>query len=170
MVRCNDRLERRSGGWPDFTDIVFQSQRAVLLDLAAVLPLKAMPCATHLLEALNFVLRCRSFRDEWIWAQIDTSFLPRQWRLRVRDKSKSERYHRRHLEIAVCFALSKALKSGDVYVPGSCSYGAYIDTLFPVEKEPQAVADYLQERGLPPDGAQLSDSLRDWLSLAICGL
>jgi len=167
---CSDRLHHRSAGWPAFTEALFRSQRAVLLDLADVLPLKAMPCAANLLEALDLVLSYRSDRDEWIWAEIDTSFLPRQWRSRVRAESKSERYHRRRLEIAVCFAVAKALKSGDVYVPGSCSYGAYTDSLFPVETEPQAVADYLHERGLPADGARFTNTLRDWLSLAIRGL
>ena len=107
MARCSDRLQHRSGGWPAFTDTVFRSQRAVLLDLIDVLPLKAMPGADNLLEALNLVVSCRSYREEWVQAQIDTSFLPRQWRKRVRGESKSELYHRRNLEIAVCFALAK---------------------------------------------------------------
>ncbi len=89
----------------------------MLLDLAEVLPLKAMPGADNLLEALDLVLNCRSYREESVQAQIDTSFLPRQWRTRVRGESTSELYHRRNLEIVMCFALAKALKSGDIEDP-----------------------------------------------------
>ena len=64
----------------------------------------------------------------------------------------------------------KALKSGDIHVPGSCSYGAYTEYLYPIETEPQAVANYLHDRGLPPDGKQFAGTLRDWLSRAIRGL
>jgi hypothetical protein len=106
----------------------------------------------------------------WIEVKIDSSFLPRQWRPRVRGESKSELHHRRNLEIAVCFALAKALKSGDIYVPGSCSYGAYTERLYPIETKPQVVADYLRDRDLPPNGEQFRSKLQGWLSRAISGL
>lgn len=166
MARCKDRLQHRSGGWRAFTEKGFRSQRAVLMNLAEILPLKAMPGMSNLLQALDLVVMCRSDRDAWIWAEIDTSFLDRQWRPLVCDADEANVYCRRQLEIAVFFELSDALTSSDVCVPGSRSYGAYTEHLFPIESEPQAVTNYLSARGLPNDGQEFTNSLRQWLQCA----
>jgi TnpA family transposase len=133
------------------------------MDLGEVLPLKAMPGSQCLLEAFNRIVAWRSYREEWIKTDLDTAFLSRGWQPHVYDPDEPDVYNRRILEVAVFFELADALQSGEVYVPGSRSYGAYTDHLYPIESDPQAVATYLQGRGLPDNADGFVTELRGWL-------
>lgn len=170
LESCRNRLRHRSGGWFAFTAPGFRAQRSALMNLAEVLPLEAMAGASDLLYALKVVVACRSDRDTWIRADLDPTCLSRHWRARVRHHEFRDVYHRRTLEIAVFFELADALRSGDIYVPGSCSFGAYTEHLYPIEAERLAVQKYLKERGLPDDGPAFVGSLRGWLTRSIYGL
>jgi hypothetical protein len=172
VKRCEARLEHRVRDWRPFARKHFLNRRAALMDLAEVLPLKAMPGSTDLLRALRLIVSLRSERTEWIDVRpkLDISFLPRSWHKHISDPDEPDILNRRILEVAVFLELAEALQSGEIYVPGSCNYDSYTDSLYPIESDPQAVSAYLKARGLPDNAEAFVTKLRDWLDRHIRGI
>ena len=123
--RCEARLKYRMRDWRPFARKHFVNRRAALMDLAEVLPLKAMPGSQGVLNALSTIVSARSYREEFIKVtpRLDESFLRRSWHKHVCDPDEPGVYNRRILEVAVFFELADALQAGEIYVPGSCNYG-----------------------------------------------
>jgi TnpA family transposase len=165
VKRCEARLEHRVRDWRPFARKYFRNRRSALMDLAEVLPLKAMPGSQGVLDALNKIVSLRSYREEWIKVtpKLDESFLRRGWHKQVCDLDEPGVYNRRFLEVAVFFELAEALQSGEIYVPGSCNYDTYTDRLYPIESDPEAVSAYLNERGLSGNAEAFVTQLREWL-------
>ena len=172
VKRCEARLEHRVRDWRPFARKYFRNRRSALMDLAEVLPLKAMPGSTALLGALRLIVSMRSDREEWIEVRpkLDISFLPRPWHQHVSDPDEPDSLNRRILEVAVFLELAEALQSGEIYVPGSGNYDTYTDRLFPIESDPEAVSAYLKARGLPDNAKAFVTQLRDWLERHISGI
>ncbi|MCP5116834.1 MAG: hypothetical protein GY953_38910, partial [bacterium] len=172
VKQCEARLEHRVRDWRPFARKQFLSRRAALMDLAEVLPLKAMPSSTDLLRALRLVVSLRSERAAWIDVrpQLDLSFLPRSWHKHINDPDEPDILNRRILEVAVFLELAEALQSGEIYVPGSRNYDTYTDRLYPIESDPEAVTAYLKARGLPDNAKSFVTELREWLGRHIRGI
>ncbi|MEO0811625.1 MAG: hypothetical protein AAFY60_02095, partial [Myxococcota bacterium] len=56
-----------------------------------------------------------------------------------------------------------ALKAGDITVEGAADYGAFTDDIFPIESEPEAVAQYPKDRGFPDNARDFVQNLRSRL-------
>lgn len=172
VTRCEARLEHRVRDWRPFARKHFLSRRAALMDLAEVLPLKAMPGSTELLRALRMIVSMRSDRVEWIDVRpkLDLSFLPRNWHKHISDPDEPDILNRRILEVAVFLEFAEVLQSGEIYVPGSGNYDTYTDRLYPIESDPHAVSSYLKARGLPDNAEAFVNELREWLDYHVCDL
>ncbi|NBD18494.1 MAG: Tn3 family transposase [Cyanobacteria bacterium] len=74
---------------------------------------------------------------------------------------------RRHFEVCIFSYLAAELKSGDIYILGSESYGDYrLQLLTWSECEPK-IGEYCQNLGLPPDADGLIEHLQAWLRLRL---
>lgn len=97
----------------------FRSQRTLLLDLAETIPFAANTGLEPLLEVLSVIVQVRSAHGDWVKIEEDLSFLGKAWHTQLLKPDYPGLYHCRTLEIALFFALTDALSSGNIYVPGS---------------------------------------------------
>ena len=164
IAQCQSRLNLRTQDWCRLVKPYFRSQRTLLLDLAETIPFAANTGLEPMLNLLSVIVPVRSARGDWIEIEEDLSFLGRAWHSHLLEPDYPRLYHHRTLEIALFFALTDALSSGNIYVPGSKSYEYLEHQLCAVESDPDALAAYLTERQLPADSHSFICELCEWLA------
>ena len=164
IEQCQSRLNHRTQDWRRFVKPYYHSQRKLLLDLAESIAFAAATGFEPLLDLLSVILQARTARGDWIEIEDDLSFLGSAWHTQLIEPDYSGLYHYQTLEIALFFALTDALSSGNIYIPGSKSYESLNHQLCAVESDPDALAAYLTERQLPADSHTFVRELREWLA------
>ena len=125
----------------------------------AVLPLRAAPAARPLLAALDVLRGMNAAGARKLPANAPTAFISKRWQKLV---LTAEGLDRRNYELCVLTELKNALRSGDVWVPGSRQFKDFEEYLVPAKP----FAALLQARELPlavePNGeAYLQQRLAD---------
>jgi hypothetical protein len=128
--------------------------------------------ATELLKAVEILRELNATGARKVPANAPTGFVPTRWRgyLDTATKSGNTSAYRHYWELCVLLALRDALRSGDVWVPGSrryCDPAAYLLT-------PSKWADHRVEFcrlvGKPADATTGLAQVEDELHTALCEL
>jgi hypothetical protein len=145
-------LGKGAKDWRRFIEPHFRSHRRWLYDLTEALPLAASSGAAGVLAALSH-LQAQYFpgerAEDTLESAFNDAFLDPKWRDSVAVPNEPGVYRLRALEVATFFELVDALKAGDIHVQGAANYGALTDDIYPVDSEPQAVAQFPRDRGFP---------------------
>lgn len=83
--------------------------------------------------------------------------MPARWRSYVEDTGTGAAVRRHYWELAVLYGLQAALRSGDVWVPGSRRWSDPAASLLPAERWGALREDFRQLTGMP---AELEERLR----------
>jgi Tn3 transposase DDE domain len=141
-------------------------------DEARQLTLAASPGAAGVLAALSD-LQAQYFpgerADDTLESALNDAFLDPKWRDSVAVPNEPGVYRLRALEVATFFELVDALKAGDIHVQGAANYGALTDDIYPVDSEPQAVAQFLRDRGFPDNPKGFIEELHRDLERHVIG-
>jgi TnpA family transposase len=170
IAACDEHLAKGPDDWRPFLERQFRAQRGWLMRLVDALPLDATPDAAGIRDAVDHVTGLWERPADELRAEFDDSFLDPEWRSLVSIPDERCLYRRRQLEVAAFFELVGALKAGDIYVVGAADYGVFSDDIFPIDSEPEAVAQYLKDRGLPDNPKDFVRQLRDRLDRDVIGL
>lgn len=170
LEACETRLQHRLHDWRAFLTEPYRSQRALLLNILAVLPLRAVNEKESVLTAVRVILGLRSERDPWVTLKIDDQFLGRHWRPSVCHPTETGVYCRRTLECAVLFELVAGLRSGELHVEGAAHFGNYRTELFAGAVDQREVSLAFRECGLPETAPALVEELKSSLRRASHGL
>ena len=127
---CEARLQHRVDDWRMFLAEPNRSQRAVLLNILAVLPLRSVNDQHALISAVTWIIELRSLRDDWVALDIDDRFLGRNWSPSACHPTEAWVYSRHGLECAVLFEVMAGFRAGDLYVEGAAHIGNYHAELF----------------------------------------
>lgn len=161
----------------------FKPRRADLFRILSTLPLVSTSQDDALEQTLNFVLAHRTSRAQWLLTRPsepqthaegmtlnDVQWIPESWWKLITGASKQDRFpeqvNRRQLEVALCWQLVQALKSGDICVLGSDAYSDYRQELLPLEDCAKTAAEYGDQVGLPVAGEAFVAHVQAQLALA----
>lgn len=141
----------------------YKNHRSAFFRVMNALNFASTSSDESLVRAVEFLLQNAHRRGEWLPAEVDLSWVSEAWRKLVFASHQEGKMKRRHFEVCISSYLAAELKSGDICVLGSKSYGDYrLQLLSWSECEPK-VGEYCQNLGLPPDADGLVKHLQAWL-------
>jgi len=170
VAACEEHLAKGPDDWREFIQPHFRAQRSWLFRLVDALPLAASPDAAGILDAMDHLQDFHDRPADELKATFNDRFLDPEWRAAVAVPEEPDVYQRRALEVATFFELVDGLKAGDIHVEGAANYGAFTDDIFPIDSEPDLVALYLRDRGLPDTAEDFVRGLRADLDRDVIGL
>ena len=142
-----------------------RAHRSALFDLLDLL--EPQP-ATHdraLVRALDYVREHRTARRDHLPDEVDLSFLSLRWQAFVETRERGKVVlGRREMEVAVLSHVADALRSGDLFVPGSEAFADYREQLLPWDECEERLPTYCEAVGLPATAADFVAGLRDQLT------
>lgn len=143
----------------------FNSWRAQLFRMARALRFSSTSQDRHLIDALQVVLDNEHRKSEWIADEVNLSFASERWyKLIRRPHSQGAPTNRRYLEVCVFSHLSKELRSGDVCIEGSDTYGDDRKQLLPWSECEKRLKGFCERAGLEPTAQGLCDALKKQLT------
>jgi len=160
---CEEHLAKGPEDWRAYAQPHLWEQRHWLYRLVEALPLQGGPATAGILNAMEYIQNHRERPPDEFVATFDDGFLDPEWRAGVVLPKEPGVYRFRPLETAAFFELVDALKGGDIYLEGAANYGAFTDDIFPIESEPEAVAQFIKDRGFPTSAQEYVNGLRDRL-------
>lgn len=141
----------------------YKSHRSAFFRVMNALNFASTSSDERLVRAVEFLLQNAHRRGEWLPAKVDLSWVSEAWRKLVFASHQERKMKRPHFEVCIFSYLAAELKSGDICVLGSESYGDYrLQLLTWSECEPK-VGEYCQNLGFPPDADGLIEHLQAWL-------
>lgn len=106
----------------------YQSHRAAFFRLIKAVELESTTTDNRLINALNFLLENSHRRGEWLMGKVDLSFTSKEWQKIVTvTQNQTQKIARRPFEVCIFSYLASELKSGDVCVKQSASFGDSIN-------------------------------------------
>lgn len=174
LEQCEAHEAVANGNYLPFVWRFYSSHRAILFELARVLPLRATSLDTSLLKALELMLEHQPRRGDWLTLEplggqpaLDLAWVSDPWWRLLTDQkrrtSTPERVNRRHFEVCVFTRLWNDLKSGDVCLTGSLEYADYRERLIDDATYQAAIGAYALEVGLPVSGEAFVAHVQAWL-------
>ncbi len=166
-----DRLPR-DGGHLELLEARYAYLREFTPAVLEALPLEAAPSAETLLQAVEVLRELNSTSRRRVPDNAPTDFVPPRWRGYLdssRDQGRGGA-HRHYWELAVLYGLQGALRSGDVWVPGSRRFANPASYLIPPERWPAQRDEFLQLVGMPENCDQRLADLEHELHLALSQL
>lgn len=143
----------------------FISWRGPLFRMARALRFTSTSQDRTLTDALEVVLANEHRKAEWIADDVNLSFASDRWRKLVRRPAgKGHPTNRRYLEVCVFSYLSKELRSGDVCIDGSESFGDDRNQLLSWAECETRVKDYCGRAGIESTAQGLCDALKKELT------
>lgn len=148
-----------------------RAHRSALFDLLDLLALEAATQDRALLRALDYVREHRTARRDALPDEVDLSFLSARWRAFVETRDRGNRsgeivLGRRELEVAVLSHVADALRSGDLFVPGSEAFADYREQLLLWDECEARLPAYCDALGLPGTATAFVGALLDQLTVA----
>jgi TnpA family transposase len=163
VAACEEHLAKGPEDWHAYAQPHLWEQRHWLYRLVDALPLAAGPDAAGILDAMGHLQCTRERPPDLVEATFEDQFLDPEWRAGVIVPEEPGVYRFRPLETATFFELVDALKGGDIYEEGAANYGAFTEDIFPIESQPEAVAQFLKDRGFPDSAQEYVRDLRERL-------
>ena len=144
-----------------------RAHRSALFDLIDLLGPQPATQDRALVRALGYVAEHRAARRDHLPAEVDLGFLSLRWRAFVERRVGGETVlGRRELEVAVMSHVADALRSGDLFVPGSEAFADYREQLLPWDECEERLPAYCEAVGLPATAAGFVAGLRCQLTAA----
>ena len=169
LERCAAHAATAEHGHLPFLARFVRGKRRVFLRFLATVPLVSTSRDRSLEEAIAFVLAHGDQRNPTLrTVDVDLSFIPAFWwplvvGRKARDPAPST-VDRRIFELCLFTQVMIELKSGDLCIPGSETYGDYRDQLVPWETCRREMTAYTEQAGLPATPVAIVAALRDLLS------
>jgi len=139
--------------------------RPLLFRVLELLGIKSSTQDKALIDAWHYLLRHQNIRRNTLPCDIDLGFLSQRWFAFVHTKElETQALDRRSLEVCIFSHVADALRSGDLYVPGSGAYDDYRTQLLPWQECETRLEGYCQSVGLPAAGRDLVAMLRQRLN------
>jgi hypothetical protein len=170
VAACEEHLAKGPEDWRAYAQPHLWEQRHWLYRLVDALPLAACPDAAGILDAMSHLQCIRERRPDRLIATFDDRFLDPEWRAGVIAPKEPGVYRFRPLEAATFFELLDALKGGDIYVEGAANYGAFTEDIFPIDSQPEAVAQFLKDRGFPNSAHEYVRDIREQLQREVLSI
>ena len=147
-----------------------RAHRSALFDLLDLLEPQPATQDRALLRALGYVREHRTARRDHFPDEVDLGFLSLRWQAfvetRERDRHGEVVLGRRELEVAVLSHVADALRSGDLFVPGSEAFADYREQLLPWDECEERLPAYCEAVGLPATAADFVSGFRNQLTTA----
>lgn len=169
LERCAAHAATAEHGHLPFLARFARGQRRMFLRFLAAVPLVATSQDRSLEPAITFVLAHRDQHQPTLrTAGVDLSFVPASWWPLVaggkaRDPAPPT-VDRRFFELCLFTQVMMELKSGDLCIPGSETYGDYRDQLVPWNTYERDIAAYTEQAGLPASPTAIVAALRERLA------
>ncbi|MBF0307361.1 MAG: DUF4158 domain-containing protein, partial [Alphaproteobacteria bacterium] len=169
LERCAAHAATTEHGHIPFLVRFARGQRRMFLRFLATVPLVTTSQDRSLEQAIPFVLAHRDQPQPTLRiAGVDLSFVPASWwplvfGCKARDPAPST-IDRRFFELCLFTQVMIDLKSGDLCIPGSETYGDYRDQLVSWNTYQRDIAAYTEQAGLPASPTAIIAVLRERLS------
>ncbi|ACB54501.1 putative transposase, Tn3 [Crocosphaera subtropica ATCC 51142] len=142
----------------------YQSHRATFFRLIKAVELESTTTDNRLINALNFLLENSHRRGEWLMGKVDLSFTSKEWqKIVIVTQNKTQKIARRPFEVCIFSYFASELKSGDVCVKQSASFGDWRKQLMPWDECQSIIEDYCGLLDLPNCADSFIKHLKDWL-------
>ncbi|MCH2232455.1 MAG: Tn3 family transposase [Crocosphaera sp.] len=142
----------------------YQSHRAAFFRLIKAVELQSTTTDNRLMNALNFLLENSHRRGEWLIGKVDLSFTSKEWqKIVIVTQNQTQKIARRPFEVCIFSYLASELKSGDVCVKQSASFGDWRKQLMPWDECQSIIEDYCGLLDLPNCADSFIKHLKDWL-------
>lgn len=142
----------------------YQSHRATFFRLIKAVELESTTTDNRLINALNFLLENSHRRGEWLMGKVDLSFTSKEWqKIVIVTQNQTQKIARRPFEVCIFSYLASELKSGDVCVKQSASFGDWRKQLMPWDECQSIIEDYCGLLDLPNCADSFIKHLKDWL-------
>ena len=188
LERCAAYATTTDHGHIPFLSRLYRGHRRMFLDFLVAVLLVSTSQDRTLEQAIAFLLKHRAARsltlrvgDEDAEAQgpgpearrirprLDLSFVPPSWWPLVTGQKGRDptplTVDRRLFELCLFTQVMTELKSGDLCIPGSETYGDYRDQLVPWESYRRQIATYAEQAGLPATPMAIVTGLREQLAM-----
>jgi hypothetical protein len=145
----------------------FVPLRYVLFRLVRAVEMQSTTQDEALLKALAVVMAHERKRVDWIAADdVDLSFASDRWQKLLKDSADDpkDRVNRRQLEVCVFSHLASRLKSGDLSIAGSESFGDYRQHLLAWTECQAGLKEFCREMDLPDTAAGFVKDLKTKLT------
>ena len=188
LERCAAYATTTDHGHIPFLSRLYRGHRRMFLNFLVAVLLVSTSQDRTLEQAIAFLLKHRAARsltlrigDEDAEAQgpgpearrirprLDLSFVPPSWWPLVTGQKGRDptplTVDRRLFELCLFTQVMTELKSGDLCIPGSETYGDYRDQLVPWESYRRQIATYAEQAGLPATPMAIVTGLREQLAM-----
>src|ERR1019366_2610480 len=109
-------------------------------------------------------------RETEMELDLDPRGISAAWKALVQRPGPGLTVDRRQFEVYAFCEVAKALKAGEVFLPGSLAFADYRDNLVARDPEDGPCAAFLRDRGLPARPQEFVEQLRTALAKAACNL
>ncbi len=146
--------------------------RAFVPAVIAALPLASGPTARSLLDAVEILRDLNATGRRRVPDDAPSDFVPARWQGYLDSARQADRAadHRHYWELAVVYSLQVALRSGDIWVPGSRRYADPASHFIPTSKWPPLRQEFCGITATHADGRQRLDDLNSQLVAAVDAL
>ena len=142
----------------------YQSHRAAFFRLIKAVELESTTTDNRLINALNFLLENSHRRGEWLIGKVDLSFTSKEWqKIVIVTQNQTQKIARRPFEVCIFSYLASELKSGDICVKQSASFGDWRKQLMPWDECQLIIEDYCRLLDLPNCADSFIKHLKEWL-------
>ncbi|MGH9061870.1 MAG: Tn3 family transposase, partial [Acidimicrobiales bacterium] len=140
--------------------------------MIAALPLAGGPAARSLLHAVDMLRDLNATGRRLVPDDAPEDFVPSRWQgyLDAARQAGRTADHRHYWELAVVYSLQVALRSGDIWVPGSRRYADPATHFIPPSDWPPLRDEFCALTATPLDSGRRLDDLRGQLWAALAAL
>ena len=180
IQQCKSHMVYSNNNYIPFLPKLFKSQRKNFFDFIELLEIRSTSSDVSLEQSIDFLLENKNSKSEHLSIilnptkkhesvkdkdLLNISWIPDKWLKHVVGKSnKGKRIlqvHRKYFEICLFSCVMQDLKSGDLYIEGSDTYGDYRKQLISWEEYQKEVIAYCERVGFPNLPAEFIQSLYD---------
>ena len=145
----------------------YKSHRSAFFRLIHTWELESTSTDNSLIDAINFLLKNRRKKGQYLSAEVDLSFASPQWQnFVIYQNELGTKLFRRHFEVCVFSHLAFELKSGDICLKGSSEYADWRKQLLSWDKCEVMLEQYCKDLGLPKTAQTFVNNLKNSLTQA----
>ena len=145
----------------------YKSHRSAFFRLIHTWELESTSTDNTLIDAINFLLKNRQKKGQYLSAEVDLSFASSQWQnFVIYQNELGTKLLRRHFEICVFYYLAFELKSGDICIKGSSEYADWRKQLLTWDECEVILDKYCEDLGLPKTAQSFVNNLKNCLTQA----
>ena len=145
----------------------YKSHRSAFFRLIHTWELQSTSTNNSLIDAIQFLIKNRHKKGQYLSAEVDLSFASPQWQNFVTYQNElGTKLFRRHFEVCVFSYLAFELKSGDICLKGSSEYADWRQQLLSWDECEVILDQYCEDLGLPNTAQTFVSNLKNSLTQA----